>query len=58
MSVFLWLLVTFDEIKVLSIYVDGFIDMMKCMTCSGLYSGYNFNEIKTGMASEMRLSKL
>ena len=34
MSVFLWLLVTFDEIKVLSIYVYGFLDMMKCMTCS------------------------
>ena len=46
MSVFLLLLVTFDEIKVLSIYVDDFLDMMKCMTCSGLDSGYNFNEIK------------
>ena len=34
MSVFLLLLVTFDEIKVLSSYVDGFLDMMKCMTCS------------------------
>ena len=34
MSVFLWMLVTFDEIKVLSSYVDGFLDMMKCMTCS------------------------
>ena len=51
-------MVALDEIKVLSSYVDGFLDMMKCMTCSGLYSGDNFNEIKTGMGSEMRLSKL
>ena len=34
MSVVLLLIVTFYEIKVLSIYVDGFLDMMKCMTCS------------------------
>ena len=63
MSVVLCLLVTFDEIKVLSIYVDGFIDMMKCMTCSGLDSGYNFTEIMHSQlcrktAQMMMLSKL
>ena len=46
------------RLKIDRVMLMDSIGFMKFTTCSGLDSGYNFHEIKTGMMMEMmRLSR-